>query len=36
MGSGRWTRLQRYMLNGEDLRNVLREGSPEAEIEARR
>lgn len=35
MGSGRWdTVAECYMLNGEDIRNVPWQGSPEAEINA--
>lgn len=35
MGSGRWdTVAECYMLNGEDIRNVPWEGSPEAEIDS--
>jgi phospholipase D1/2 len=35
LGSGRWDTVSEcYMLNGEDIRNVPWEGSPEAEIDA--
>lgn len=35
MGSGRWDSVAEcYMLNGEDIRNVPWEGSPEAEIDS--